>query len=283
MGAKSSPPPAPDYTGAAQAQGQSSIDAINRQATLNRVNQTSPLGSQTWSGADASGVPTDLSTNLSPAGQKLFDTTLGTSQQMGDIASTLGQQAQSALSTPFSSDPNASYGPQDKVQNALYGRYKSLLDPQWNLNTENENQNLANRGFQSGTAGYEQEQDAFNRRKADAYTGAATSAIQGGTQARQQAVQEALLQQNQPLNELNALRSMSQVQQPSFNPAGGSPAGVSQPTNYLGAAQATGQAGLDQYNAQVGQQNSLMGGLFGLGAAGIKAYPWATAATAAAG
>lgn len=44
----SSPPPAPDYKGAAEAQGASSIAAIREQTAQNRVDQYNPWGSLTW-------------------------------------------------------------------------------------------------------------------------------------------------------------------------------------------------------------------------------------------
>ena len=46
MGGKSND--SPDYKGAAEAQGQSSIDAINAQTKANRPNQYTPWGSSTW-------------------------------------------------------------------------------------------------------------------------------------------------------------------------------------------------------------------------------------------
>lgn len=42
-------PPAPDYTGAAQATAQGNLDAIKYQTEANRVNQYTPYGSSTWS------------------------------------------------------------------------------------------------------------------------------------------------------------------------------------------------------------------------------------------
>ncbi len=71
----------------------------------------------------------------------------------------------------------------------------------------------------------------------------------------------------QPLNQLNAIRTGAQIQNPTFQPAG-----MQQTTpgaNYLGASQA--QSGYDQglYNSQVGQNNAMMGGLFSLGSAAM--------------
>jgi hypothetical protein len=47
-GGKGSAPPAPDYTAAAEKQGQSSLEAIRAQTAANRPNQYTPWGSQTW-------------------------------------------------------------------------------------------------------------------------------------------------------------------------------------------------------------------------------------------
>jgi hypothetical protein len=64
-----------------------------------------------------------------------------------------------------------------------------------------------------------------------------------------------------PLNELNALRSQSQVQMPTF---GQVPTSQVAPTNTSGNV-------WNAYNAQVANSNNLMNGLFSLGAAGITA------------
>jgi hypothetical protein len=47
-GGKGSAPPAPDYTAAAEKQGQSSLEAIRAQTAANRPNQYTPWGSTTW-------------------------------------------------------------------------------------------------------------------------------------------------------------------------------------------------------------------------------------------
>src|SRR5678809_965934 len=54
MGKSSSPPPAPDYTGAAQATAQGNIDAAKAAAEANRVNQVTPYGNLQYS-QDANG------------------------------------------------------------------------------------------------------------------------------------------------------------------------------------------------------------------------------------
>ena len=80
-----------------------------------------------------------------------------------------------------------------------------------------------------------------------------------------QTYQMAQALRSQPLNELNALRTGSQVTNPTFNqvPQQQATAGA----NMLGAAQAQGQSDMNAYNAQVGQQNSFTNGLMNMGAA----------------
>ena len=102
--------------------------------------------------------------------------------------------------------------------------------------------------------------------------------------ARDRAINELMIQRNQPLNELAAMLSAQQVVQPSFltPPQPTISAGDLQGAtyaNYQGALQQQqmqNQNNLIGYQAQQQAQNALTGGLFGLGSAGIMAYPWGT-------
>ncbi|MEN5063563.1 tail fiber domain-containing protein [Achromobacter aegrifaciens] len=89
-------------------------------------------------------------------------------------------------------------------------------------------------------------------------------------QARQQALQEQAYLRSLPLNELNALRSGSQVQMPEF-PGYSQQATTSGP-DYTGAAQNTYQSQLGASNAQNASNSGMMGGLFGLAGTGLGAY-----------
>jgi hypothetical protein len=84
---------------------------------------------------------------------------------------------------------------------------------------------------------------------------------QFGNQARAQGLTEQTNMQMLPLNELNALRSQSQVAMPTF---GQVPQTGVAPTNTSGNV-------WNAYNAQVANANNMMNGLFSLGAAGITA------------
>lgn len=97
----------------------------------------------------------------------------------------------------------------------------------------------------------------------------ATAAI--GTQqdnARQRALQETFALRNQPINEISGLLSGSQVTQPNFMNI----QGASIPTvDYAGLVQQNYANQMGGYNSQMANYNGILGGLFGLGAAGIKA------------
>ena len=103
-------------------------------------------------------------------------------------------------------------------------------------------------------------------------------ALQAG--ARDRAINELMIQRNQPLNELAAMLSGVQIQQPQFltPPQPGISAGDLQGAtyaNYQGALQQQAlqnQSNLIGYQAGQASQNALTGGLFGLAGSGLMAY-----------
>ena len=89
------------------------------------------------------------------------------------------------------------------------------------------------------------------------------------TAARNQQIAEANQAQQQPLNILNALRTGAQVSSPQFNAA---PQANVAGTNTAQITQNDYNNQLGLYNSQVGSNNQMMGGLFGLGASAITKY-----------
>ncbi len=125
MASSPAPPPTPDYTGAAQAQGQANIDTARLQGRMNNPNIVGPLGGQTvtWDGD----TPT-ITQNLTTAAQDA----LNNQQQVQSKLSALGLQgigtASDVLGKPF--DPQlaglqTSVGDAGGVQNnvaaGMYG------------------------------------------------------------------------------------------------------------------------------------------------------------------
>jgi hypothetical protein len=95
----------------------------------------------------------------------------------------------------------------------------------------------------------------------------ALQAAQFGNTASQQALQQQLALYNQPLNQIAALMSGSQIQMPQFQGYQGANVAAS-PVFQAGQAQA--QDAMARYNAQQSGSNALMGGLFGLGGAALQ-------------
>jgi len=94
----------------------------------------------------------------------------------------------------------------------------------------------------------------------------AQQAAQFGNTAQQQALAEAIQQRQMPLNEISALMSGSQIQNPQFGAYAGAnvvPAPIANATAQQGAYAA------NAYNQQVAQDNALTSGLFSLGGAAL--------------
>lgn len=272
-------PAVPDFTGAANATSQGSINAAIVNALLNRPNQSNPYGTQTWAQTGTTNVPgiggipnMTGTTSLTPTGQQLLDADTQTKLGLAGIEGNSLGQVQSNLSHPF----DLSSLPPDynqKVADAMYSRDTRMMDPQWTQNEDKERSRLINSGFSVGNEGYTNAMDNFQRQKDTAYGDARDRSVVAGTQYglqdRNQAINEMLLQRTQPLTELNSIRTGAQPNMPQF--ASGNVGADVQGPNLLGAAQATSNANNDIFNSQVGSKNALLGalGTAGAGAAAM--------------
>lgn len=264
---KGSAPPAPDYSGAATAQGAANLETAIGQNLMNRVNQYTPLGSLEYTQTGMSQIPgtnkevptyrSDV--NLSPTGQQIYDTQLNQSLGMANLANKSLGQTEASLSKPVNT------GGIEGLQDRAYGAMTSRLDPQWKQNETSYETKLINQGLRPGGEAYDNAMRVFNQGKNDAYRQAQVDALRFGPTLLQE---ETALRQ-MPLNELNALRTGSQVSMPQFGNTGG--ASVA-PPNVAGATAQAGQYATDVYNAEQARQANMMSGLFGLGSAGMMAY-----------
>lgn len=257
-----SPPPAPDYTGAATATAAGNLTAAQQAQQANMVNQYTPYGSLVYSqnGTTPQGNPQYQSNiNLSPTGEALLGQANQTQLGLGQLEGGALQNVANTMSQPFS-DSSV-----QNIEDQSYAAQKARLDPQWAQNAQLQSSQLANQGIPLGSAAYNDAMRTFNNAKNDAYS----QATQNSIATAPQTYQLASAAYNQPLNELNALLTGAQVTNPTFGatPQQQTTAGP----NYSGATQATGQYNQGLYNAQVGQQNAMTSGLFGLGGAALNA------------
>ena len=278
----SSAPAAPDPVATANAQAAANKEAAIAATQLGMVNQVTPYGNlqYTQRGTAPDGTPQyTATTTLSPEQQSMLDieNQIG-AQLLGTGQNLLGRVGESTA-TPFSmgafgAAPQVDDAARQKVEDALYGRATSRLDPRWDQDQTRLETKLANQGFSLDSEGYGQAMDDFSRQRTDAYDqarlGAESQAISEQNRlfglestARQNAIQEALLERGQPLQEIQALLGTS--------PAISSPQFVSTPTQGIAPADISGntyasyQGQLNNYNQQRATSNALMGSIFGLG------------------
>lgn len=260
-----SPPPAPDYTGAATATAAGNLEAAKYATAANRVNQYSPYGSSTYKQGNP-GSDTDpqwsQTINLSPTGQALLDRQNQYSLGLGDVTNKSLGQVQGQGNFDLSSV--------DKIADQAYQAQTARLDPQWQQRQQQVETQLVNQGLRPGTEAYDNAMRDFNTGRNDAYTQARITAMN----SMPQTYQLAQAAYDQPLNRLNALRTGQQVTNPQFSavPQQQTTAGA----NLLGAAQAQGSYDQGLYNSNVASNNAMTGGLFTLGAAaaGASGVPW---------
>lgn len=269
-------PPAPDYTAAAQAQGASNLQAAIAQGILNRPNEVNPLGSRTWEqtgeysmGEGNPAVPMyTAKTELTPTGQKLYDTNVQTQQALGDLGLQGAQKAGNILGQQFDVNTipgiEASKFDRNSVRDALLAR----TNEDYTRDLDAKESQLIAQGIPKGSKAWDYEMQRLDRGRTDARRQAELSVGQMQQQeldARRQMIQEALLNRQTPLNEISALRSGSQVQQPNFQPYAAN-ANV-QAAPMFNAALSQGQYGMDQYGIDTGSYNNMLSGLFSIGAA----------------
>ena len=256
-------PAAPDYTAAAQATATGNLDAARAASAANRVNQVTPYGNLDYSqnGVDQYGNPTwTATTSLSNVGQQLLNNQnnaslgLGSTinSALGNVQSTMGQQFNPNL-------PQVGINAGQNYQDAAMQR----LAPQLQQSRELLTNNLANSGIPVGSEAYNRAQMNQAQKENDLLAANTTQGFNTGLAANQQAYNQALTNYNMPLNTLSALRSGSQVQNPTFQnvPQQATTAGA----DILGATQMGYNAQMGGFNAANAAQSNFNSGLMGLG------------------
>lgn len=259
--------PSPTATAAAQTGSNVSTAIANQQ--LNAINQVGPQGSVSYS-QNGTYTFTDPSTGksyqlpkmtqttaLSAGQQGIYDAMQGAQQNLATTAQNQSARLDGLLSQPFTLD-------NDSTEARLSELASKRLDPQLAQRREAEIARLSNQGIKIGSTAYDRAMSLVDQGENDARN-------QLMLTGRQQAVNELLTERQVPLNEIIGLASGQQVQMPQF---GGTPQTAMAGTDIAGITQQGYANQMNNYNQQMGQWNSGVGGLFGLGAAAIKAFPF---------
>lgn len=269
-GGKGDSPDPPDYEGAARAQGAANVQTAIANNIMGRPNESTPYGTRTWNqqgtytipGADgnpAIDIPLfQSSVNMTPQGQKRWDQEQRIIGQYGNIAEGgLGRIGKS-FGTPFK------FNSADDLQNQTEDILMDRLEPRMERSRQQKEDNLMIQGHNRGGQAWSSMQDDIGQQENDQRRQAVVEALK----VRPQVMQEELALRNIPLNEVNALRTGSQVQMPQFQSYGSSGA---QAPDIMGATNQQYQAQLGQHNAQAAQGASALGGLASLGGAAMMA------------
>lgn len=246
-----SPPPIPDPVKTAEAQTASNKATAITQAQLNNYDQIGPDGNKTYqqTGTYDDGTPKfTQTTTLSAPNQQIYDTNLGTKQNIAQIGQDQSAKIGSLLGTNINLD-------NDATEARLFDLGSKRFNPMFARNEDALRTRLTNQGIQPGSAAWNAEMTQFQQGKNDAFDQLALT-------GRGQAVQEALTERNQPINEISALMSGSQVSQPTFS---ATPSTGVAGTDVAGITQNAYNAENQQYQTQMSQSNAAMGGMFGLG------------------
>jgi hypothetical protein len=268
MGKSASAPPPPDYTAAAKETASGNIDAARQATAANRVNQITPYGKLEYAitGEDPYGNPTWTATqSLSPVQQQLLDYQNQSSIGLGQLAGKGLGYVENMLDTPFDTSklPTTGFNPSQSYQDA----YMQRLAPQIQQGREALSVDLANRGIPIGTEAYDRAMANQSQRENDLLLGATTQGFGVGDAARKSALAEQAYLRNEPLNTLNAVRTGSQVQGPSF--VNSAQQATTAGPDILGATQMGYNAQLGASNAQNAARNQMTQGLFSLGGAAL--------------
>jgi hypothetical protein len=261
----SAPPPV-DYAGAAQQTAAGNLEAARATTAANRVNQVTPYGNLTYTHDESKGDGGwTVTQSLNPTQQALLDQQNKTSLGLSSLADRGLGYVDSALSNNITLDdlPKDMVNPGQTGQDALMARFQPQIDQSRKaLDTQ-----LANQGITQGSEAYDNAMRTQGQSENDLRMQAALNGINVGQNAQNQQMSLKTALQNQPLNMLNAVRTGSQVTNPTFTntPQQGQTAGA----DYLGAATAAGKDAQGLYNSGTASANS--GNAATIGAIGTAA------------
>lgn len=298
--------PDPNVVANATTQTNEQTAAYNKALNLNNYNtlfgsqQTQQVGTDPQTGAPIY----NTSINANPQLQGALNGLLGMASNSGSTAQnaingldTLGTEYNninsglSGLSGSLSS--TAAQNAQRQGQQAAYASQTQYLDPQFSQQQESLSAQLANQGITPGSQAYNNAMTNFNNQKQQAYSNAANQSILTGSQIGTQNWQNQLAgvqanaglygQQAQNLGAISGLYGqqvgISQTPYSNLQSLSGLVPGFSgtsqsaaSPADISGLYNNQYQSRLAGYNAGQSSSNQLMGGLFGLGSAGLLAY-----------
>jgi hypothetical protein len=241
-------------------------------------------------------IPTIRQT-LTPMAQRTLEAQQGVQYSLANLGQKGADTASGVLDKPFSfGGPNVQTSldlsgiAKMPVNAGMTGQEAIMarLNPSLARQRTTTETNLINQGLRPGTEAYDNAIRSLGEQETDARTQAVVQGLnldiganvqgfnqavqsgQFGNVAQQQALAQAIQQRQMPLNEITALMSGSQIQNPQFGAYQGSTVA---PPPIFQATQAKGAFDANTYNQQVAQQNAQTAGMYSLGGAALGAPP----------
>ena len=294
MGKKApAPPPTPDYRGAAVEQGAANLESARATAKLSNPNMYTPYGTSLVS---YDGDTPTIRQTLTPQAQQTLEAEQRVQTGLANLGEKGTQMASQVLDKPFAFGGPAVQTSLDTsniarmpVNAGTTGQeaIMSRLEPSLARARTSTETNLINQGLRPGTEAYDNAIRSLGQQETDQRTQAVLQGInldtaanaqgynqalqsgQFGNTAQQQALAQAIQGRQMPLNEITALMSGSQIQNPQFGAYQG--ANVA-PAPTFAATQAQGAFDANAYNQRVATQNANTAGLYSLGGQAVRAF-----------
>lgn len=233
-------------------------------AFLGNVNQVTPdgnltydqTGSHTWDDpytGKSYDIPTFTATQtLSPGQQAIKEQTDGASLNLGTLANNQSGFLNDYMAQPIDLSS-------ENIKNYANTHYMDDFDKQWGRQQSDYESQLSNQGIKLGSDAYTRGMSEFSDNRSNARDN-----LYGNMYSNAQ--NSITAERNQPINEITALLSGSQVNQPSY-------INSNMPniptTDTAGLINTNYNQKMGNYQQEMAQRQNLLGGLFGLGASVI--------------
>jgi hypothetical protein len=264
MGKPKAPAP-PNPVDVSKAQTGTSVATALANTSLQNVNRVGADGSTLTYNQTGSSAFTDPYTGvtyqlpqftaterLSAPAQAIYDTRQGAEQNLATAARNQSGNVVNSMSQPWNPDTSA-------IEQRIFELGSSTLNPMFERQRGDLETRLANQGIKLGSAAYDRALNEMGNTQNQTYN-------QLALQGRGQAFGELQSIRNQPLNELSALLSGSQVSMPNYGV--NTPAGIPT-TDNAGLIEANYGQQMQNWQQDQQNRNSVLGGLFGLGSSAI--------------
>jgi hypothetical protein len=293
---KGGAPQPPNPVQMAQQQSNSNISTAAANSYLNAINQYGPQGNVIWKqvgtrkmGDGSVEIPEwQVHTELSPQQQKIFNAQEGATLGASELARDYTQRIRAATATPFSLNglPQQGDAPtyNEGSRVAALERILARNSPAMQRDEEALRTRMRNQGLVPGTDAWKNAYGDFTRGQNDFRLGAD---IQAGGEAardfdiasrifgmkgdiRSRAINERLLERNQPINEVTALLGLGPgVQMPQQLNTQQQPIA---PTDTMTPQMMAYQGQMQNWQAGQNANNALMGSIFGLAGSALGGW-----------